>query len=165
MSKFRTVFVAGTMQGATPGFAIRDQGYRDEIGDILRAYNPDIECFDPHQAMQSFIASIGMPLAVGYQKLAETEVVDEAELDSEVGLLREKFRELTAYAAECDLLVAFLPGGVPSMGTAMEMYAAHCGGSVVASITEMRQNLAVLSTSEVIVPDLPAFESWLATKG
>jgi hypothetical protein len=41
------------------------------------------------------------------------------------------------------------------------MLSAHRSGTTVVAITEMRQNLAVLACSDVILPDLAAFERWL----
>ncbi|MFF0612217.1 hypothetical protein ACFYUD_26500 [Nocardia tengchongensis] len=155
-------FIAGTMQGANRGVRIRNQDYRIQISDIVRRYHPDAECFDPHPAMRSFVRSSRIPLGLGFARLKTSNSFDEARASTAVLDLRDKFRELTAEAGRCDLVIAYLPGRVPSMGSAMEMYSAHLGGATVVSITKMRENLSVLSTSDVIVPDLRRFDSWLA---
>lgn len=64
-------------------------------------------------------------------------------------------------AAESDVLVAYLPSA--SMGTAVEMYEALRGGAIVLAITPMAANWVVRAYSHKIFPDLPAFESFLAS--
>ena len=156
------VFIAGTMQGSNRGVRIRSQHYRSRISEIVRRHHPAAECFDPHLAMQSFVRSSRIPLGLGIARLKTASGFDETRASDAILALRDKFRELTLEAGRCDLVVAYLPGRVPSMGSAMEMYSAHLGGATVVSVTRMRENLSVLSTSDVIVPDLRRFDRWLA---
>ncbi|MBC3991567.1 hypothetical protein H8N00_22340 [Streptomyces sp. AC563] len=58
--------------------------------------------------------------------------------------------------------MAWLPGHEPSTGTAAEVLSAHRAGRTVVTVTALRQNLAVLACATVIVPDLDAFDAWLA---
>ena len=40
------------------------------------------------------------------------------------------------------------------MGTAMEMWSAFAGGKTVITLSTMTQNLAILATSDIIIPSL-----------
>ncbi len=63
-------------------------------------------------------------------------------------------------AAECDLLVAYLPSA--SMGTAIEMYEAHRRGAVALTISPLAANWVIRSYSHRIFQDVAAFEAFLA---
>ena len=47
------------------------------------------------------------------------------------------------------------------MGTAVEMWSAPAGGETVIAITAIAQNLAVVSTSSVILPTIELFADLL----
>jgi len=76
--------------------------------------------------------------------------------------VRQRFRELVLQAGRADVLIAYLPAEL-SMGTAMEMWAASANARPVITITPMNQNLAIVSTSTVIVPTLEAFEAMVSS--
>ncbi|MFJ2741492.1 hypothetical protein ACIO3O_17710 [Streptomyces sp. NPDC087440] len=161
----RSYFLAGTMQGARTGAHLTDQSYREQLTDCLRARRPDAVINDPGVVMAEWLGSHPADVRAAHAALADQPVVRHDELAPELRELTELFHRLTRLAAESDVCVAWLPGHEPSMGTAAEMLSAHRAGRTVVTITDMRQNLAVLSCSTVILPDLAAFTAWLDAGG
>jgi hypothetical protein len=159
-----TYFLAGTMQGTRQGADVVDQGYRDALRGVIHGHDPDAVIHDPLLLMLSWFGDREQLVRQAHSALADTSVVRRADLDPAVLELIDAFHRLTQLAADSDVCVAWLPGHEPSMGTAAEMQRAHLAGRTVVAITEMRQNLAVLACSTVILPDLPAFATWLATE-
>jgi hypothetical protein len=161
MSSVRRVFVAGTIQGASNGLAVEDQGYRQVIPTIVSSVFPQAECFDPsgpvlHQlADQETAAAVRAVIEAGPRVLRTSDLVAEGQR------LRRTFLDMTEEAARCDLCIAYLPGSTPSMGTAMEMYAARRAGVPVIAVTRMTGNLAVVAVSTVIAPDLESLRDAL----
>lgn len=160
-SRGRSYFLAGVMQGARGGADLADQGYRDELRRTILAHDPDSVVHDPGLLMREWIGEHEDAIRAGHAALADVPVVRRESHDPAVRLLVDTFHRLTRLAGDSDVCVAWLPGHEPSMGTAAEMLSAHRAGSTVVAVTGMRQNLAVLSCSDVIVPDLAAFERWL----
>ncbi|MER5758557.1 hypothetical protein [Streptomyces sp. NPDC002082] len=160
----RSYFLAGVMQGARGGAELADQGYRERLRRSILEHRPDAVVHDPDVLMREWIGAQEQPIRASHAALADTPEVYRATLDPAVQLLTSTFHRLTELAAESDVCVAWLPGHEPSMGTAAEMLSAHRGGATVVAVTRMRQNLAVLSCSDVIVPDLASFERWLAAQ-
>ncbi|MFJ6793261.1 hypothetical protein [Streptomyces sp. NPDC091268] len=158
----RSYFLAGVMQGARGGADLADQGYRDVLRRTILASRPDAVVHDPDVLMREWIGDQEQPIRAGHAALAATPEVYRATLDPAVRVLTSTFHRLTELAAESDVCVAWLPDHEPSMGTAAEMLSAHRGGATVVAVTGMRQNLAVLACSDVILPDLAAFGRWLA---
>lgn len=159
------VFVAGTMQGASNGLEIADQGYRDVIRDAVLERFPEAECLDPGRPVQELVAGVASrpeDLARLAAQLGGPRVDLDA-LDDDVQRVRTAFREMTALAAACDLVIAYLPGTTPSMGTAMEMYQAYLAGVPVLAITDQRMNLSLLSTATWIISGLDGLGPWLET--
>lgn len=156
------VFIAGTIQGSNRGTDIEDQSYRVTIPALVTRFFPDAECFDPSVAVTNALADAKVAALVGSLRRDVPPILETASLPPELTGLRETFHAMTREVAKCDLCVAYLPGHIPSMGTAMEMYAAHLGGVPVVTITEMVTNLAVASVSTWILRDLDAFEKWLS---
>ena len=161
MTKISRVFVAGTMQGATDGIAIVDQSYRATIASIVAAVVPGAECFDPSVEVTQRLSDPETIELIGAVVQSGRSALAMAALPQPLADLRVTFQRMTAQAARCDLCVAFLPGATPSMGTAMEMYAAFCGQVPIVTITAMRTNLAIVSVSTWMLSDLEAFERWL----
>ncbi|KUJ70104.1 hypothetical protein ACZ90_07070 [Streptomyces albus subsp. albus] len=160
--KLRRIFIAGTIQGSNQGLNIEDQSYRAELASILETHVPDVECFDPSAPVLELLATDRTRDAVRQMLGGMSEAVRTDSLPAGVQEVRAAFRAMTAEAAKCDLCVAYLPDSMPSMGTAMEMYAAHLAGVPVVAITDMVQNLSVVSVSDWIFSDIPAFERWIA---
>ncbi|WP_369213815.1 hypothetical protein [Streptomyces flavofungini] len=161
----RSYFLAGTMQGARTGAHLTDQSYRELLTGALRARRPDAVINDPGVVMAEWLGSHPADVRAAHAALADRPILRHADLAPELRELTALFHRLTELAAESDVCVAWLPGHEPSMGTAAEMLSAHRAGRTVVSITDMRQNLAVLSCSTVILPDLAAFTDWLDAGG
>jgi len=157
----RRVFVAGTIQGASNGLAVADQGYRETIPAIVATVFPEAECFDPSLPVARQLAEPGTAAAVRAVIEAGPVVLRTDELGPEAQQLRRTFAEMTAAAAACDLCIAYLPGSTPSMGTAMELYAAYRAGVPIVAVTRMTGNLSVVAVSTVIAPDLDSLRDAL----
>jgi hypothetical protein len=132
------VFIAGIMQGSRLDEDIDEQNYRQAIARTILAHHPDVEIVDPNELH---------PDGVNYD--------DE---QARVTLL-----ELADLAAGSDLLVAFAPQA--SMGTAIEMWQAYQAGAPVITISPMAANWVVRHISDVVLPNLAAFEVWVAEGG
>jgi hypothetical protein len=157
----RSFFIAGLMQGARRGSELSSQDYRRVLTEMLLARFPQAVVHDPGEVMWREMAHSRDAIRTEHAALAERPVIRRSELSAPLVELTHTFHRLTHLAAECDVCVVWLPNHEPSMGTAAEMLSAHRAGRQVVSITDMRQNLAVLSCSDAIVPDVPAFEAWL----
>ncbi|MFC0600369.1 hypothetical protein [Streptomyces palmae] len=158
----RRIFIAGTIQGSNRGLNIEDQSYRAELASILENHLPGVECFDPSAPVLELLATDQTRDAARQMLDGRPEAMRTDSFPAAVQEVRAAFRAMTAEAAKCDLCVAYLPDSMPSMGTAMEMYAAHLAGVPVVAITDMVQNLSVVSVSDWIFSDIPAFERWIA---
>lgn len=128
-----TVFLGGIIQGSKAEGA-HEQGYRDEIKELLRKALPDCELYD---------ASEQFPV--------------DREYDAEDG--RDAFLHIMDRAGEADVLVAYLPEA--SMGTAVEMWVAFHTGAVILAISPLAGNWTVGALADAVVPDLPAFQAFL----
>lgn len=129
------VFLAGIMQGSLQELRIVDQGWREAIKESLARHLPEAEVYCHYEAH---------PESVDYQR---PEIV---------GTLFDGFRR----AAECDLLVAYVPSA--SMGTAIEMYEAARNGAVVLTISPLAVNWVVLACSDKVFPGMADFDKFLA---
>ncbi|MET8726838.1 MULTISPECIES: hypothetical protein [Streptomyces] len=157
----QSFFLAGTMQGARTGSNLVDQSYRAALTASIRAHRPGAVIHDPGVLMAEWEAAHPADIRAAHAELTGADTLHRSELAPELVDLTDMFHELTLLAASSDVCVAWLPGHEPSMGTAAEMLSAFRAGRTVVSITAMRQNLAVLACSTVILPDLPAFTQWL----
>ncbi len=157
----RSFFIAGLMQGARRGSDLSSQDYRRTLTDLLLARFPQAVVYDPGEVMWREMAHSREAIRTEHAALASMPLILRRELPAPLVELTQTFHRLTHLAAESDVCVVWLPDHEPSMGTAAEMLSAHRAGRKVVSITDMRQNLAVLSCSDAIVPDVPAFEAWL----
>jgi hypothetical protein len=132
------VFVAGIMQGSRSDHDIDDQSYRLIITKVIKERFPQAEIVDPWALH---------PDSVNY--------------GPEEG--RQTFLEMSAEAARCDLLVAYLP--TASMGTAIEIWEAYRGGKKVISISPMKDNWVIKFLSDVILPEVNAFAEFVKAGG
>ncbi|GAB3175709.1 hypothetical protein GCM10027059_49520 [Myceligenerans halotolerans] len=161
MIRPRRIFLAGTIQGANRGVDVEDQQYRTDLTTILTEAFPGVECFDPSAPVRDRMADPALAELVVRIASDAPPVLATADLPGRAAELRTIFREMAREAGRCDLCVAYLPHRIPSMGTAMEMYAAHLAGVPVVAVTEMVENLAVVSTADWIVRDLDQLRAWL----
>jgi hypothetical protein len=132
------VFLAGIIQGSLVEARIHSQDWRDAVKGVLARHlgGADVYC---HYSRH--------PQSIAYDLPA----------------IRATFEDGVAKAAECDLLVAYLPSA--SMGTAIEMHEASRAGAVVVAITPMSANWVVRLYGDAVVADVEALEALLASGG
>jgi hypothetical protein len=158
------VFIAGIMQGADAGHGIADQSYRLEIQRLVEKHHADCEVFDPQTVMQALLQERLPDLVRMYAAYAADPPAFFAPqaVGPALGELLDVFRSIVKRASQCDLLIAYLPDKTPSMGTAMEMWAAFSSGAKVVAVTELTRNLAILSTATFVVPSLAVLDQLFA---
>jgi nucleoside 2-deoxyribosyltransferase len=132
------IFISGVMQGSIDGRGIENQGYRQQIGALLRAWNPEVEIIDPLKLW---------PDSVSYD-------MDKA---------RDTLLEAIDLAANADAVVAYLP--TASMGTALEMWGAYKAGVPVYTITDLRFNWAVHTMSTRVFHAMEDFAAFVHSGG
>ena len=132
------VFIAGIMQGSRLDRFIDAQEYRRVIARAIVDRYPTVEIVDPNELH---------PNGVDY--------------DDE--LAKATLLEMARLAAEADVVVAYAPQA--SMGTAIEMWQAFQAGVPLVTISPLAANWVVRHLSDALVPDLGAFESWVADGG
>jgi hypothetical protein len=132
------LFIGGIMQGSIREMAVHDQDYREVIGGIVRRYHPEVTIVDP-RALH--------PDSVRYGR--------EEAIDTFLAMLDE--------AAAADVLIAYLPEA--SLGTALEIWRAHEAGKPVLVISPMANNWMLWATATRVLPDLRAFETYVAGGG
>ena len=71
--------------------------------------------------------------------------------------------EMFELAAQADLLVAYAPQA--SMGTAIEMWQAFRARVPIVTVSPLGANWVVKHLSDVVLPDLSTFRSWVADGG
>ena len=158
------VCIAGVVQGARAGTETADQSYRGRIAAAVLARFPAATMFCPVTELHGSFAISADALATEFRALRAQPVLWERNMPAVVLAVRERFSELVREAGRADVMIAYLPTEL-SMGTAMEMWAAHSNGRPIITITAMNQNLAIVSTSTVIVPTLEAFETLVTSGG
>lgn len=156
-------FIAGTMQGSRRGIETADQSYRLAVRRILQERYPDCTVHCPHEIMQSSFGSQVAGIRQYFNALQHIDILDRMEHSPTLASVLAKFDELVSLAARSTAVIAFLPGHQASMGTAIEMWSAHLAGTPVVTVTEMKQNLAVLAASDVVVASLTELELLLGT--
>jgi hypothetical protein len=132
------VFIAGIMQGSRQDRFIEDQTYRQAIAAAVRSYDPSAEIVDPNELH---------PHAVDYGD----------------GRARATLLALIEVASQADLVVAYAPRA--SMGTAIEMWEAFRARVPVVTISPMAANWVIRFLSAAVLPDLAAFQEWVAGGG
>jgi hypothetical protein len=133
-----TVFIGGIMQGSICEMAVHNQDYREIIANAVRRYYPGVAIVDPWAIH---------PDSVRY---CRGEAVD-------------TFLAMLDKAASADLLIAYLPEA--SLGTAIEIWRAYQAGKPVLAISPMASNWMLWATTTHILPDLEAFEAYVAAGG
>jgi hypothetical protein len=132
------VFIAGIMQGSRTDRYIEDQGYRRAIAGAILGHDPTAEIVDPNELHP-----------------------DGVEYDDERA--KATFLALIEQAAQADLVVAYAPRA--SMGTAIEIWRAYQAGVPVVTISSMAANWVIRYLSAAVLPDLAAFQRWVADGG
>jgi hypothetical protein len=132
------VFIAGIMQGSRLDRFIDEQNYRRIIAQAIQDYDASASIIDPNELH---------PNGVNYgDAKAKATLVENAEL-----------------AAQADLLVAYAPQA--SMGTAIEMWQAFRARVPIVTVSPLGANWVVKHLSDVVLPDLSAFRSWVEDGG
>ena len=131
------VFLAGIIQGSIAEAKIHDQDWREPIKAALAKRLPQAEVYCHYSQHPDSIA----------YALPE---------------IRKTFQEGIEKAAQSDLVVAYVPGA--SMGTALEICEAARAGAVVVAISPLSANWVLRCYSDVILPDVPTFDRFLATQ-
>lgn len=128
------VFLAGVIQGDRTDGSLHDQDYRSLLSGIVKATHPDAEVIDPHREH---------PGRLGWDRKRQAGM----------------FFEYAAKAAACDVVIAWLPAA--SMGTAVEMHAAHTARVPVVAITPLTGTWAVFAMATCCLPDIAAFAEFV----
>lgn len=130
------VFLAGIIQGSLAEATIHKQDWRQPIKQAIARHVPRATIYC-HYTRHPKSITYGMPM------------------------IRRTFRDGLRRAANCDVLVAYLPSA--SMGTAIEMHQAKLSGAVVLTITPMAANWVVRIYSDGVFASVEAFEEFLAS--
>jgi hypothetical protein len=129
------VFLAGIIQGSLVEPKIHDQDWREALKNILSRHLPGAGVYCHYSEHPNSI-TYGLPE------------------------IRQTFADGIRRAAECDVLVAFVPSA--SMGTAIEMHEAARNGAAVLTISPLSANWAIRACSDALFSDVEAFEAFLA---
>jgi hypothetical protein len=164
MSPSLSFYLAGTMQGSNPGIATVDQGYRIRLEQIIVDAYPAARVLCPYRILTERLGPHRAEIAQPYVALQTEQKIQAAGYEPGVRQVAEAFHDLVHMAENADVVVAYLPDHQASMGTAIEMWAAHIQGKLVVAITSMTQNLAVISTASVIVPTMESFAELLQSE-
>lgn len=158
-------FIAGTMQGSRTGADMTDQGYRAKLRSMIRTARPGAEIRDPGELMATWLGPEAAEIRTAHAELMKSGLVLHDELVAPLIRLTDVFDRLVLLSGASDVCVAWLPDREASMGTAAEMWAAHVNGRCVVAVTEMRQNLAVLACSDIIVATIEELAGLLEPVG
>ncbi len=129
------IFLAGVMQGSKVDPTIHTQDWREPIKAAISEHLPEAEVYCHFSCHPNSI-------------------------DYELPEIRTTFAEGLGRAAECDILVAFVP--TASMGTAVEMHEAWRTGKLILTITPMAANWAIRFYSDEIFAGTAEFKRFLA---
>jgi len=130
-----SVFIAGIIQGSIASDKVHAQDYRRRIKQVLEAHLEGARVYCPFE---------NHPNSLEYD-------------DETAGKV---FFDHITMAARADLLVTYLPEA--SMGTAVEMFAAHKAGRAVVTVSPLSSNWTVRFLSHRVLGDLDAFEEFVA---
>lgn len=145
LANARTFCIVGPIQADGDATHREPQAYRLQLSQVVQQELGGLEEFHPEQRV-SDLANEFFALKPG-----------PVDWTSEEGhrfrdAIVSEFLSATAQVGDCDLVVAYLPDGVLSMGTAMELYSAYLGGAVTVVIgSRIRENLAVAATADFFV--------------
>ncbi len=129
------IFLAGVMQGSKVDQTIHQQDWREPIRAAIDKHLPSTQVYCHFSCH---------PNSITY----------------ELSEIRATFADGLARAAQCDVLIAYVP--TASMGTAVEMHEAWRTGRVILTITPMKANWAIRFYSDRIFADTAEFELFLA---
>lgn len=163
------IFIAGVMQGNNPDASMADQEYRRSIANIIKKHMPEAEIFDPLIEQMKRFATRQKELLESASELDKVKLLYTDSFKDGLKDLTQSFHEICTIAGECNALIAYIPKGQASMGTAVEMWCAYTNKKPVITVSELKQNLTVLACSDIILPSLKELdqvlsEGWLSKK-
>lgn len=146
----RKFCIVGPIQAHGSADHRESQKYRTDISQVVLGLLPTCAQFHPERKV-THIADRILSFRKQEDPLAE----------QDIAAIKEEFLLATEEVGTCELVVGYLPLGTLSMGTAMELYAAHLGGAHIVLVSENTENLALASTVSKFVPDLKSLERHL----
>lgn len=146
----RNFCIVGPIQAHGKADHREPQGYRTEISQVVLELFPNCVQFHPDQKVTQ-IAS----------RILSSSKQGDSPAEQDITAIKEEFLLATKEVGNCELVVGYLPLSTLSMGTAMELYAAHLGGAHIVLVSENTENLALVSTVSKFVPDLSSLERYL----
>ncbi|MCD6405888.1 MAG: hypothetical protein J7M19_08675 [Planctomycetes bacterium] len=129
-------FLAGIIQGSITQRSTHSQDYRRLIREIIEKHVEGARVYCPFE---------NHPNSLEYDDSKASQV----------------FFDHIQMAARTDCLVAYLPEA--SMGTAVEMFAAHNAGRAIVSVSPLGGNWTVRFLSDRVLGDLGAFGEFAAS--
>lgn len=146
----RNFCIVGPIQAHGNADHREPQEYRTEISQVVLGLFPNCVQFHPDQKVIQIATRI-----LGSRKQGASPA------EQDIAAIKEEFLWATKKVGTCELVVGYLPLGTLSMGTAMELYAAHLGGAHIVLVSENTENLALASTVNKFVPDLESLDRHL----
>jgi hypothetical protein len=132
------IFLSGIITGSHVGRQLHDQGYRQELKQILLRNLPQAEVLCPWEMNPD-------ALEYGPEKARQTFL---AEVEA---------------ATTADLVVAYIPQA--SMGTAIEMWEASRNSVPILAITPLGANWVVMLLASQVFPTMADFARFVASDG
>ncbi len=129
-------FIAGIIQGSIAETRVHSQDYRARIREILERHIEGALVYCPFE---------NHPNSLDYDRETASRV----------------FFDHIAMVARSDCLITYLPEA--SMGTAVEMYAAHLAGKAVITISPLSANWTVRFLSDRLLADMEEFRDFVAS--
>ncbi len=132
------IFLSGIITGSHMGKQLHDQGYRQQLKQVLQQTLPQAEVICPWDMNPD-------ALEYGPEKARQTFL---AEVEA---------------AAGADLVVAYIPQA--SMGTAIEMWEASRNGVPILAISPLGANWVVMLLARQVFPTIDDFARFAANGG
>lgn len=129
------VFLAGVIQASQDGRNIESQDYRKRLKRIFAQKVPELTVYCPFENHS-----------------------DSVEYNDNQG--RQVFLDHLECCRNARLLIAYLP--VASLGTSVEIWESYNAGVPILAISPMTHNWVLRFFTNMILPDLEAFEKWLS---
>jgi hypothetical protein len=132
---------------------------------VLLKYHPGAIIHCPLDILRKRFSEKLDQAVAAYMQETATSTLELSRYSSTVLEIRSAFVDLVNLASEADVLIAYLPDHEASMGTAMEMWSAFSHDKVIVTISALTQNLAVVSTSTLVLPTIEDFDKFLSHAG
>ena len=146
-------FLSGVMQGKTAsGDGVAGtvpQDYRKEMSDAIRAADGTAQVIEPWDIVGALCTEL------------YPEGTPQSEMFREDAHVKRAFGTVVEAAAAADVVISYLPEA--SMGSAVEIYAAHAAGKTILAVAPgtMAQNWVVRSYAERVFSSIDELRAWL----